>query len=229
MRSAVRATAAALAVSALLTACVSSQASDGPADGQAVGPGATVATETAVGGLQEAEERGWRGTFVSDGYPIPAATFTDTHRRTVTLATAADRPVTLIFFGYSHCPDICSIVLANIASALRGAPAAVRQDVRVMFVTTDPARDTPPVTRAYLDRFNAEFEGLIAPVDTVAAAAEALYLSYEEPDSRSGPTYKVEHATYTTGFLQGRAHVVWSADTSVAALRADLVRLAGLA
>ena len=55
--------------------------------------------------------------------------------------------MTLVFFGYTHCPDICNIVLANIASALRGAEPAVRDDVRLLFVTTDPARDTPDVVR----------------------------------------------------------------------------------
>lgn len=226
MRPAVRATAAALAVAAALTACTSSQAADTP--GSTSGAASVASGEPDIG--SGAAAQGWRGTFVSDGYHLPTQRFTDTQGRKVTLAEAADRPVTLVFFGYSHCPDICSIVLANIASALRGAPADVRRDVRVLFVTTDPSRDTAPVTRAYLDRFDAEFEGLVAPVDAVAAAAKALYISYEKPDgSHGGATYEVDHGTYTTAFLRGRAHVIWSQDTAVAALRSDLTRLAGLA
>jgi protein SCO1/2 len=174
-------------------------------------------------------ERGWHGTTVTDGYPLPGQTFTDTAGDTVTPTELADRPVTLVFFGYTHCPDICNVVLANIASALRGASPGVRKDVQLLFVTTDPARDTPPVVREYLDRFDPAYEGLVAPVGTVAKAAKALYISYEKPDGSTGGSYEVDHGTYTTGFLAGTARVVWSADTTVADLRADLTRLAGLA
>jgi protein SCO1/2 len=85
------------------------------------------------------------------------------------------------------------------------------------------------VVRDYLDRFDPTYEGLVAPVGTVEKAAQALYISYEKPDGSQGGNYMVSHGTYTTGFLRGSARVVWSADTSVADLRADLTRLARLA
>ena len=206
--------AAAMAATAVLLA--------GCASGTA---GATGNADVAVNG-----DRGWHGTTVSKGYPLLDQTFTDTEGATVTPADVADRPVTLVFFGYSHCPDICNVVLANWASALRGAKPAVRKDVRLLFVTTDPARDTPPVVRDYLDRFDPAYEGLVAPVGTVAAAAKDLFISYEKPDGSTGnKNYQVDHGTYTTGFLDGTAKIVWSEDTTVAAMRADLTRLAGLA
>ena len=110
----------------------------------------------------------------------PAQTFTDTEGETVQAADLATAPVTLVFFGYTHCPDICNVVLATIASALRGAEPEVRDDVRLLFVTTDPARDTPDVVRAYLDRFDPAYEGLVAPAGTVEQAAKALYISLRE-------------------------------------------------
>ena len=174
-------------------------------------------------------EPGWHGTGVSKGYPMPDLPFTDTEGQQVTPTEVARTPVTLVFFGYTHCPDICNVVLANFASALRGASPAVRKDVRMLFVTTDPARDTPDVVRDYLDRFDPTYEGLVAPVGTVEEAAKALYISYEKPDGSQGGNYRVSHGTYTTGFLHGSARVVWSADTTVADLRADLTRLARLA
>ena len=124
--------------------------------------------------------------------------------------------------------DICNVVLANIASALRGSPASVRDSTRVLFVTTDPARDTPPVVRDYLDRFDPAFDGLVAPVETVEQAAKQLHVSYEKPDGTTGG-YQVEHGTYTTAFVDGEATVVWSDTTAVADLRSDLRRLARLA
>jgi protein SCO1/2 len=174
-------------------------------------------------------EPGWHGTPITDGYPLPALSFTDTEGQQVTPTEVAPTPVTLVFFGYTHCPDICNVVLANFASALRGASPAVRKEVRLLFVTTDPARDTPDVVRDYLDRFDPTYEGLVAPVGTIEKAAKALYISYEKPDGSQGGNYMVSHGTYTTGFLHGSARVVWSADSTVADLRADLTRLARLA
>jgi len=152
----------------------------------------------------------------------------DQHGKPISDQDFKGRPF-LVFFGYTHCPDICNVVLANFASALRGATPAVRKDVRMLFVTTDPARDTPDVVRAYLDRFDPTYEGLVAPAGTVEKAAKALYISYERPDGSQGGNYMVSHGTYTTAFLHGSARVVWSADTPVADLRADLTRLARLA
>lgn len=171
---------------------------------------------------------GWHGTPVTTGYPLPDQQFTDTSGDPVVPAEAAGDAVTLVFFGYTHCPDICNVVLANIASALRGSTPKVRAATRLLFVTTDPARDTPDVVREYLDRFDPSYDGLVAPVETVEQAAQALHVSYERPDGSTGG-YEVQHGTYTTAFVDGRARLVWSADTSVADLRADLARLARLA
>jgi protein SCO1/2 len=171
---------------------------------------------------------GWHGTEVTSGYPLPGQTFTDTGGRTVVPSEDVDSPVTLVFLGYTHCPDICNVVLANVASALRGASPQVRAATQLVFVSTDPRRDTPEVVRSYLDRFDPSFAGLVAPVETVAKAAEELHVSYDAPDP-SPDGYEVDHGTYTTAFVDGRARLVWAADTTVADLRADLTRLARIA
>lgn len=205
------------AVVLLVSACAGGGTSTSGVDGSA---GAADVRVGAAGG--------WRGTAITAAYPLPDQTFTDTTGATVVPARDADAPVTLVFFGYTSCPDICNVVLANVASALRGAEADVRDSTRMLFVTTDPARDTPEAVRDYLDRFDESFEGLVAPVGTVEKAARALHVSYERPDGSTGG-YEVEHGSYTTAFVDGSARVVWSEDTSVADLRADLERLAGLA
>ncbi len=180
-------------------------------------------------GVQVNGSSSWRGTHVPDGYPLPEVPFTDTTGARTSLAEQDRTPVTLVFFGYTSCPDICNIVLANVASALRGSKQRVRDDVRLVFVSTDPRRDTPEVVRRYLDQFDPGFAGLVGPETDVASAAKALYISYERPDGSTGGAYEVDHGTYTTGFADGRAEVVWSDTTSVADLRADLARLARLA
>jgi protein SCO1/2 len=208
----VRGTVAALAAVALLAGCAGSTGTEG-ADGAA-----QVSTHGA----------GWHGTPLRNGYPLPDQEFTDTSGSAVVPAEDAATGVTLVFFGYTHCPDICNVVLANVASALRGASPQVREATRLLFVTTDPARDTPQAVREYLDRFDPTYDGLVADEATVERAARALHVSYERPDGSRGG-YEVEHGTYTTGFVDGEARVVWSEDTPVADLRADLARLARLA
>ena len=131
-------------------------------------------------------ESGWRGTAIRAAYPLPDQQFTDTSGSPVVPSDDAGQGVTLVFFGYTHCPDICNVVLANIAAALRGSDKDVRDGTRMIFVSTDPVRDEPGVVREYLDRFDPRFEGLVAPVGTVARAAEGLHISYERPDGSTG-------------------------------------------
>lgn len=178
--------------------------------------------------ISSAGSTAWNGTRITSGYPLPDQEFTDTAGKSVVPARDATASTTLVFFGYTHCPDICNVVLANIAAALRGVPQSVRDETRLLFVSTDPARDTPEVVREYLDRFDPAYDGLVAPVGTVEQAARALHISYERPDGTTGG-YEVEHGAYTTAFVNGEARVVWAEDVSVADLRADLTRLADLA
>jgi protein SCO1/2 len=135
--------------------------------------------------------------------------------------------VTLLFFGYTHCPDLCNVVLANVASALRRSPQAVRDKVQLVFVTTDPKRDTPTVVRDYLDRFDPAFVGLTGPMAQVRSAAGTVHIAIAgtEPDGKGG--YEVLHGTQLVGFAADRkAHVVWPDDISVGDLAADFARLA---
>ena len=133
--------------------------------------------------------------------------------------------VTLVFFGYSHCPDICNVVLANLAPPCAARRRRCGLDP-VLFVTTDPARDTPTVVRDYLDRFDPAFDGLVAPVAHVEQAAKELHVSYERPDGSTGG-YEVDHGTYTTRRSSTARRPSCGPDTTaVADLRADLRRLA---
>jgi protein SCO1/2 len=170
---------------------------------------------------------GWSGTAISNPYPLPDQRFTDTAGEDVVPTDDFAGEVTLVFFGYTRCPDICNVVLANLASALRESRPAVREATRVVFISVDPTNDTPSVLREYLDRFDPAFRGLVADDATVESAAKDLHIGYERPDGTEAG--HADHGTYTTGFVDGDAVVVWSQDTSVAELRADLRRLARLA
>ena len=80
--------------------------------------------------------------------------------------------MTVFFFGYTRCPDICPLVMADLAVAVARLPGRRPGDVQVVLVTSDPARDDPAVLRAYLDRFDPDFTGLTGDLDTIVAVAD---------------------------------------------------------
>jgi protein SCO1/2 len=104
-------------------------------------------TTTAAGGP-------FRGLAFPLPHPRPHFTLTDQQGRSYDFgARTAGRP-TFLYFGYTHCPDVCPTTMADLATALRKLPAGLRDRVRVVFVTTDPKRDTPGVIGAWLANFD---------------------------------------------------------------------------
>lgn len=173
-----------------------------------------------------AQPGGYKGTAIRTGFPLPTMQFTDTAGRPYVPATQAKRPVTVVFFGYTHCPDVCNVVLANVAGALRRSPPSVREQVELVFITTDPERDTPEVIRSYLDGFDRQFIGLTAPESTIRSAAKSMHIAYEGKHDETAGGYEVMHGTQLTGFVDGKARVLWRAETPVRDLRSDLALLA---
>jgi protein SCO1/2 len=171
-----------------------------------VGPGERATAEPARQEL--------RGTLLEPSWDKPDFTLYDTDGRPFDFRARTDGLVTLLFFGYTHCPDVCPIHMANIAAVLRDLDYADRSQIRVVFVTTDPERDTPAVVRAWLDRFDRSFIGLRgtkAEIDSVQAALH-LPAAIRQP-SRPGPlpgAYAVGHAAQVVAFTaDGRARAVY--------------------
>jgi protein SCO1 len=96
------------------------------------------------------------GVNLTTPYQRPAFTLTGTDGQPFDFTTATKGRLTLLFFGYTHCPDVCPTTMADIAVALRSMDPALAKSVQVVFVTTDPARDTPPVLGEWLHRFDAD-------------------------------------------------------------------------
>ncbi|MDH4130371.1 MAG: SCO family protein, partial [Gemmatimonadota bacterium] len=119
--------------------------------------------------------------------------------------------VTLLFFGYTNCPDICPVHLANIAVALKKLGPEVNNAVKVVFVTNDPARDTPTVLRTYLDRFDQRFIGLTGDSLAITNAMRQLNLSpiVREEGTQPGG-YTIGHSAIVLAFTRDNfAHVVY--------------------
>jgi protein SCO1/2 len=175
-----------------------------------------------------ANPHGFRGTYLDDPYQMPNVTLTDTAGQPFTLATGMNKPVTLVVFIYTSCPDICPTVLADLASALRRADPAVRAQTDVLVITTDPARDTTSVLRDYLDRFDPSFVGLTGSLADIKKAAGALGVALEVKRLPSGG-FEIGHSAQVIGFgPDGTAHLVWMPGTPVGDVRHDIEHLAGL-
>ncbi|HVS67757.1 MAG TPA: SCO family protein [Mycobacteriales bacterium] len=141
----------------------------------------------------------------ADNEPHLVLTDTDGHRFDV--RHEGDGKVTLVYFGYTHCPDVCPTTMADIAEALRRSSAEIRRRVVVVFVTVDPHRDRLPVLRHWLDAFSPSFVGLRGTLGQVVAAQRAAGL----PVSKVDPNGKtVEHSAEVLAYTPDHvAHVVY--------------------
>ena len=169
----------------------------------------------------------WRGTELGTPWPKPDFTLTDTNGQPFAFRAGTDGYLTLLFFGYTHCPDVCPLHMANLSAVLEAASGDVRANTKVVFATTDPARDTPEVLKSWLANFNPAFIGLTGTPDEVAAAQEAagVPVAGAEPPEADG-SYVVGHAAQVIAYTRdGQAHVVYPFGTRQGDWAEDLPRL----
>lgn len=164
-----------------------------------------------------------RGTVLAKPLPKTDFTLTATNGQPYDFRKETDGHLTMLFFGYTNCPDVCPVQLHNVAAVLQRQPYDVANNVRVVFVTTDPARDTPAVLRQWLDAIDPSFVGLRGTPDQVAAIQRAFGLA---PAVREGPDstdYTVGHAAQVIAFTpDNEAHVVYPFGTRQADWDHDL-------
>lgn len=149
---------------------------------------------------RRARETGFRGIVLPD--PIPKSDFTlsDTDGEPFHFRQETDGLLALVFFGYASCPDICPVHMANLAAVLRRFPYDTRNRVRVVFVTTDPERDTPLRMRAWLDGFDPTFIGLTGGIDEVNRIQRSFNLPLAFRDSTADGGYVVGHSAQVLAF-----------------------------
>ena len=131
-------------------------------------------------------------------------TLVDETGATVTDAQVIDRP-TLLYFGYTFCPDACPTDVARNADAA-AILADKGIDVRAVMISVDPGRDTPERLTEWTDYFGPEVLGLTGSEDQVRAAAKAYRVLYQVPQDKAGGDYLVSHSVFT--YLQLPGHGV---------------------
>lgn len=162
--------------------------------------------------------------------PVAKPSFTLTNVETGepwAFAEETEEKVALLFFGYTHCPDVCPVHMGNLAAVLKDLPTDVARRIEVVFVSTDPERDTPERMRAWLGGFDRSFVGLRGSREAVNAIEAELRLPssvVEESDS-TGERF-VGHAAQVLAFgLDDTARVAYPWGTRQRDWRRDLPRL----
>jgi len=178
----------------------------------------------AVSGVQTGDNHGYHGTWFADPYVVPDMSLPDTSGKDFSLA-ASTAPLKVVFFGYSNCPDICQIVMSTIAGAVTRLDPDQQKQVQVVFVTTDPARDTAPVLREYLSRFNPDFLGVTGQLSRIIALGKPLGVYVDKGQKLPSGGYEVDHSTHVYGVVGDQARVAWGQGTSPAQMAADIIRL----
>ncbi len=125
---------------------------------------------------------------------------TDHNGKLRTLADFRGKLV-VMFFGYTHCPEVCPTTMSDMAQALKlmGSNA---EKVQVLFVTIDPERDTQALLAQYIPAFNPGFLGLMGDEAATAKVAKDFRIFYQKVKSKDGKSYEVDHTSGTYVFDQ---------------------------
>ena len=161
------------------------------------------------------------GTWLPEPRALPAVRLDDFNGRVLD-ASALREHASLLFFGYSRCPDVCPATMATLQTVLQRAPLP---GLRVLFISVDPGHDTPAVLRQYLAAFGPQFTGLQAQPADLARLLRGLGAS-ASPEA-PGNAYAVAHtATLYLLDTRGRLVAVFTPPLSATLLTADLQRVA---
>jgi protein SCO1 len=136
--------------------------------------------------------RAWNSTDMTGA--LPALKFTMTRASDGKTVTAADFKgrIVLLYFGYTFCPDVCPTTLMNVTGMLKGMGKRA-DDVRVLFVTVDPNRDTLSALKEYTASFAPQVVGLRGTPDQLATLAKRYRVAYSVTPAHDGKPYEVTH------------------------------------
>jgi protein SCO1/2 len=178
-------------------------------------------------GNDSASADDYRGRLLSEPRRKADFTLTDTEGREFKFLEQTDGYVTLVFFGYTHCPDVCPIHMANIGAVLNDFPYELRRQYKVIFITTDPERDTPERMREWLDNFDTAFIGLTGTADKVGEISVFLGLPPPVKVETEDGGYAIGHSAHVLAFTKDNlAHILYPFGTRQADWAHDLPKLA---
>jgi protein SCO1/2 len=138
--------------------------------------------------------RAWNSTDMTG--TLPALNFTMTRASDGKTVTAAEfkGKIVLLYFGYTFCPDVCPTTLMNVTDMLKHLGKKA-DDVRMLFVTVDPNRDTLPVLKEYAGSFAPQVVGLRGTPDQLQTLAKRYRVAYSVTPAHDGKPYEVTHSS----------------------------------
>lgn len=152
-----------------------------------------------IAGCGGSTDDGYKGSVRSPPFTAGSVTLPDVTtgggREASLRAPASD--IRLLYFGYTHCPDVCPASLAAGAQALNTLSPEERGKVRLIMVSVDPERDTPERLKEYTAYFHPEMLGVTGSAEEIAAVAKAFGAGYIRQPARPDGSYAVDHTTRT--------------------------------
>lgn len=179
-----------------------------------------------VAGCSEPDYK-WSLYDVSGHLPNLEFSLKGVGNKTVTQADLKNKTV-LVFFGYASCPDICPTTMAQLTEVIAKLGDDAR-DVRILFISVDPHRDTPDMLQAYVDAFNKNAVGLTGSEKEVAALARRYRIAYQIEKPKPGDSAEIYDVTHSRGVFIfdrfGKARLLASDTEAIDTVTADLRRL----
>ncbi|WP_406147421.1 SCO family protein [Streptomyces sp. NBC_01012] len=174
-----------------------------------------------------AETESKPATVLDQPFTKPDLVLTDTHGKKYDLREKTKGKPTLIYFGYTNCPDVCPLTMSNIALAKRALPKADQEKLQVVFVTTDPERDTPASLGSWLNAQDPDFTGLTGDFPTIQAGARQIGIGIDPPKKEKDGTVVSMHGSQVIAFSPktDKGYVLYSEDTTAENYTEDLPEL----
>ncbi|MFB7372540.1 SCO family protein [Streptomyces sp. NPDC056222] len=213
--------AAAVAVVAALA--VTAVVGLGGGDDKATGSGNGAVTEVSADGNSTKA-----ATVLDRPFTKPDLVLTDTKGQKFDLRERTKGKPTLIYFGYTHCPDVCPLTMSNIAIAKKQLPKADQDKLQVVFVTTDPERDTSAELAKWLPAAgDPTFTGLTGDFSTIQAGARQIGIGIDPPKKSKDGTVVSMHGAQVIAFspTTDQGYVLYGEDTTIDDYAKDLPKI----
>jgi protein SCO1 len=146
-----------------------------------------------LGACQKDTPQPWQLTDISGHMPDLTFRLTDDRGQTVTAADYRGK-ITLLYFGYTHCPDVCPLTLAHLHVVMQQL-GKLADNVRILFVSVDPTRDTPAVLHDYVNAFDPHAVGLTGTPTDIEALTKRYRAAFTREPGKSDGSYDVSHSS----------------------------------
>ncbi len=183
--------------------------------------------DNAVAEVSEEAGSDKAATVLDKPFEKPDLVLTDTQGKPYDLRKETKGKPTLVYFGYTNCPDVCPLTMNNIAVAKKALPKADQDKLKVVFVTTDPERDTSAELGKWLKGVDADFTGLTGDFATIQAGARQLGISIEPSKKDKNGKVVSMHGTQVIAFSPKTdgGYVLYGEEATAADYTKDLPKL----